>query len=531
MSSALKCLTGFLAATACVAGSMGVNAAHDGREYKTVEVFSKPIELKYGEVHNRYQEPVLLPADVIEEYANKTMAVVDYHVDIVGYDKNGNEFQVPLYDMYNHHYIFIMGGQKDLNAYYDSIKDTVYGFDPPKNTSELLDTFIDYDLEREDLTVGNPNTYDDRIALPAESMLGRRRLQSKGMKGIQDEVAKAKLAAAQQAVSHKVETNRTISAFGGGSGAEERMTSHHLPEGYGYFVDSPEALIALYHFINTREPNASEFRRPSLQSAGASAGLWECPCSPQRAIDPGNGVNGTIDGNVPLPPFGTCNKEFVDEKNPSCFLDTYVGGYRCCENGVFLIDTNLYDTEKFPIDTVYAKFTLNYTDADNLKNATFIFNHDVTGDLETLGNGEYDVPKCSENTKPEDCYYEKSSVQYLYLANPDPSQPYHDAAENTDLVEIPYIVGHLHVGGIALDVYNDDTGELLCHSVAKYGNGTEAGNEEGFVVEMTPCVFEGEDIPVLPKNTKIRTTASYNNTEAHTGVMALTFIAMADHTA
>ena len=51
-----------------------------------------------------------------------------------------------------------------------------------------------------------------------------------------------------------------------------------------------------------------------------------------------------------------------------------------------------------------------------------------------------------------------------------------------EVVELVYAVGHLHVGGLSLDLYDDDSGELLCHSVPKYGATEAAGDEEGFVV-------------------------------------------------
>jgi len=80
-------------------------------------------------------------------------------------------------------------------------------------------------------------------------------------------------------------------------------------------------------------------------------------------------------------------------------------------------------------------------------------------------------------------------------------------------------VGHLHVGGIDVTLYDDDTGEVICRSEAIYGNGTEAGNENGYLIGMTPCSFLTP--PVFPKNKKVRTVARYNNTEPHTGVMGL----------
>ena len=46
-----------------------------------------------------------------------------------------------------------------------------------------------------------------------------------------------------------------------------------------------------------------------------------------------------------------------------------------------------------------------------------------------------------------------------------------------EVVELVYAVGHLHVGGLSLDLYDDDSGELLCHSVPKYGATEAAGDE------------------------------------------------------
>ena len=64
---------------------------------RTFSVLSRPIYLKYGEVHNTIQDPIRLPQDLVREFASKPMAIVDYSVDIV--DKEGT--RVPLYDGYN----------------------------------------------------------------------------------------------------------------------------------------------------------------------------------------------------------------------------------------------------------------------------------------------------------------------------------------------------------------------------------------------------------------------------------------------
>ena len=83
-------------------------------------------------------------------------------------------------------------------------------------------------------------------------------------------------------------SNKTeMATLGSASGAEERGTSHKLPDGYAFFVDQPEALTGLYHFINTRVP-------PSLPQEqlkeGETSKLLQCPCTPQRVIDEDNGT-------------------------------------------------------------------------------------------------------------------------------------------------------------------------------------------------------------------------------------------------
>merc|ERR1712216_114677 len=130
--------------------------------------------------------------------------------------------------------------------------------------------------------------------------------------------------------------------------------------------------------------------------------LLECPCTPQRKIDP---ENGTIDGRKPDPAFG-CSPAFAKTGNPSCELSTYVGGWRCCEHGMFLIDTakeckNPRCTEKV-VDKVYMKFTFHYEDATpssrQIESAACC---DVTSDREGDENIEYDVTLCPEGTAPE----------------------------------------------------------------------------------------------------------------------------------
>ena len=85
----------------------------------TFTVYSDPIELRYGEVHNRLDRVLPLPADVVARYAKPdapAMAVTNFTMDIVRVDANKTETRVPLYDHYLHHYILDMGSSADLEA-------------------------------------------------------------------------------------------------------------------------------------------------------------------------------------------------------------------------------------------------------------------------------------------------------------------------------------------------------------------------------------------------------------------------------
>merc|ERR1711959_501201 len=188
---------------------------------RTIEILSDPITLKYGQVNNRYQEPISLPEDVVAQFANnKTMAIVDYKVDIV--DEDGN--QVPLYDIYNHHYNLVLGSHDFAEGVYNFTKDAPYGVPPPKDLVGWVN---------ENASFSQPDDYYRNE--------GRRLMMMTSMMSMSSSLYDFDFSA----------------GFGGGSGAEERGTSHKLPDGYAWMIHQPEAMTALFHFINTRAPQPS----------------------------------------------------------------------------------------------------------------------------------------------------------------------------------------------------------------------------------------------------------------------------------
>jgi len=72
-------------------------------------VYSQPIRLRPGEVHNEYGQPVRIPEKVRQLFAGKPMSLNRFSMDIVELTADQTERSVPLYEMYNHHYLIYAG--------------------------------------------------------------------------------------------------------------------------------------------------------------------------------------------------------------------------------------------------------------------------------------------------------------------------------------------------------------------------------------------------------------------------------------
>jgi len=445
-------------------------------EVEKFHVYSDAIHLRPGEVHNTYVRPKGLPEEVTKRFANKFMHLKSMQLDIVRLDKmTSEEVRLPLYDVYNHHHALIVGEANALDRIYNYTR----GSDPL-----------------------NPHHRGPHGHKGCSMMKG----------------ASFKTLLTEIDTALGPQGRGKVAAFGGASGAEFRGTSTGLAAPYTYTVWNPESFMVLMHFINTRGvPHEKK--------------LWECPCTAARKIDL---ANGTIDGVKPIP--FRCSAQLVQEANTACSLATYQGGYRCCEHGVYLTE-DLPDP-KLPADPIHAKFTFEYYSEDAPELAA--------GPIQTLspaccdatsvgvgetsasskagrfrqGNLEYDVPQCLPGTPPEQCEYVISSIEYFDMPLGMNSSEY-DPDEELDLV---HAWGHQHVAGLGLQMFKESTGELLCHTRPKYGNGADAGNEAGFVVGIPPCVWGPPPLappPRLRRRDLLRTVARYNSTEKHHGVMSL----------
>jgi len=346
-----------------------------------------------------------------------------------------------------------------------------------------------------------------------------------------------------------------------GAGTESRGTKQSFPYPYRYTtIEGEDTLIANVHVINTRTMSEEDAHSCS-----------ECPCTAKQdyvvdVVDTNN--NEDEDGKVGTTlldsvigkkeSWDECNVVLVKEENPSCSFDTYTGGLRCCEHGEYCLDDYLVSKKDIINATdnttqqqqqqqqsvFYLRYTLTYTPMEEeIKSLYQASCCDASGDESRQGNIEYDIPKCKEDD--EECVHVLETIQLLHGPAPtkvttatsgsdigttkgEEAEEEKEGEEEDVYVDVVYMVGHLHRGGISNTLYFMN-GTTLCESFPTYGTTGkvgEIGNEPGYINSMSACTF---DPPLRMKTTeRIRVVGVYDASEAHTGVMSLFYIAIAD---
>lgn len=298
-------------------------------------------------------------------------------------------------------------------------------------------------------------------------------------------------------------------SVGFGAGTESRGTPQEFQYPYAFMtVDGEDEWVANVHVINTRKMASADAHR-----------CLECPCTSDDVF-----TDDAVNGWHFQP--GSCNAELVSEQNTVCSVKTYHGGLRCCEDAQFCLEKAELDAAS-ETSTFYLRYTIEYSRVVPENRALYLAGCcDASGDATHHGNIEYDVPACDPARHPG-CVHTLSTRQPLDLGQ---SSVYKFLESEKDFadreVELVYAVGHQHRGGLGIHMYDEATGDLLCSSVPTYGTGHEVGNENGYVVSMSTCTFDPPRR--MRASDLVRVVALYNNTEAHTGVMSLLYLALAD---
>lgn len=455
--------------------------AASAAESKSFTVYSDPVNLRYGQVHNRLQynkeAPLELPADVVDRYASgeRQLAITGFDVDMIRVNSAGQEVPVLLSDHYVHHYILYFGRRHTLDRVISKAQQ-----DGPHGMHMLT---------------------------------GCHGMTGKGFRRYLSQLDD--------------DEPSDGAAFGSASGAEFRHNPQRFEAPFRVILKQPEIWAPTLHIINTN-------RHLNKTSDGALpdpvSPLLECPCTPQRRIDI---QAGTIDGRAPDPPI-QCSKDFAATGNPSCHLSTYVGGWRCCEHDVFLVDTDEEcksdDCADKPVDSVTAKFTFYYEDATPETRAMEgSACCDVTADRTMQGNEniEYDIPQCPAGTPPQDCIHVAVSQQPVGYFNQSASKVFPLAS---DLVDLVFAAPHLHWAALSIELLDPATNRTLCavHRSPDdrsggiwYGHSSTPGDEAGYLTGLDVCRWGPQDAPRFRRDHLLQIRAVYNASMMHTGVMSL----------
>lgn len=271
-----------------------------------------------------------------------------------------------------------------------------------------------------------------------------------------------------------------------GTGADSRKTSSFLPNPYGIEVGNEKEVPLGYeekwvlniHVIHTR-------------GVEDRIGCIECKRYLYNVTKDGLGV--TLE-------------------------DDYIGGLRCCYDQTQCQVKEGYEGEE---RNLYVRYTIKWVDwDDNLVIPLKVYIFDVTDTWKPLIDSteafeghnclvEYNVGSCSSiNMRGDQC----NATKMVKLFSPTSGY-------------IIYGMAHLHIGGLGSMLYGED-GRHLCSSSPIYGNGSEIGNEDGYVVGMSTCYPKPGSVKINNKE-MLTLISKYDPTQNHTGVMGLFHIMVA----
>ena len=322
---------------------------------------------------------------------------------------------------------------------------------------------------------------------------------------------------------------------------------------YGCFLAAGEQQLYFNNYSLPMGPGQGVLG--AAAAAAAAAPVRDAAAPPPSAaitqvcrdvsVNAGTINKGHFDPSV-CAPFPT--SELVEQGNSVCNISAYGGGLKCCQGGSFLLDA---EQEVPPAnDTWRLKYRFYHEDAtveedDSTAMAPSHRNvYRVWWSTEATNN-EYDVPKsqaaCDDAATPAELCVHTIRSQFhgadmLSLGSGCMVHGDPNGCINASLIaerdgghfDLLYAGAHCHSPAcISVELWNNDTGELLCRNAPTYGNGSSAVHDEvGFAVGIPPCVWgsaeEGlQSPPRLHLTSNLTTIKHANNTHGHWGVMAL----------
>lgn len=216
----------------------------------------------------------------------------------------------------------------------------------------------------------------------------------------------------------------------------------------------------------------------------------------------------------------SCNpsESVFTDQNPTCDLRTYAGGLQTCHHGWHLLDADQeVPWQDQPLE-YWMKFRLYFQEYDDSHHVSAIYGPGWTQWGIGANTAEYDIPRCPAGTPVEQCTHEITGT----VTPPGSGVP----GEGYHVVAAHY---HCHAPTcLSLEVYNNQTGELLCREETYHGQGTDLKpggdkfDQEGYI-DIAPCMWGSPPLmpPPLVSGIPLFIKAVTNSTYGHYGDMAL----------
>ena len=200
------------------------------------------------------------------------------------------------------------------------------------------------------------------------------------------------------------------------------------------------------------------------------------------------------------------------------------GGLGCCHHGDVLLDADQPIDKR--TDEYHLKFRFwfqDYVAASSASPATHVNLHRYYFQTEAYA-GEYDIVQCPKGTPSSECAQEitaRFQVKDLLYCAFDP-----DCKVEGKGIQLIYAGGHCHAPScISMELYNQDTGELLCKQEPIFGRGGDDPFDEKGYLAIPPCLWGSPSEGLVPPtflnwNTNLLSIKRNNNTYTHYGEMA-----------
>jgi len=139
-------------------------------------------------------------------------------------------------------------------------------------------------------------------------------------------------------------------------------------------------------------------------------------------------------------------------------------------------------------------------------------------------SSEYDIIQCPKGTPSSSCISEITSRwQVKNMIGCDFNDP--DCYKAFSGFELIYAGGHCHAPScLSIELYNMDTGDLLCRQTPVLGTGSSDRFDEKDYISLPPCLWGYENGLVPPARLTLETNLlsikRNNNTYGHYGEMA-----------